>query len=46
MSWLDSDFETAGLDKNAVSSIEFNLEIYDSESMAEYFNDKISITAQ
>lgn len=46
MSWLDSDFETAGLDKNAVSSIEFNLEIYDSESMAQYFNDKISITAQ
>ena len=46
MSWLDSDFETAGLDKNAVSSIEFNLEIYDSESMVEYFDDKISITAQ
>lgn len=46
MSWLDYDFETAGLDKNAVSSIEFNLEIYDSESMAQYFDDKISITAQ
>lgn len=46
MSWLDSDFETTGLDKNAVSSIEFNLEIYDSESMAQYFDDKISITAQ
>ena len=46
MSWFDSDFQTAGIDKNAVSSIEFNLEIYDSESMAQYFNDKISITAQ
>lgn len=46
MSWFDSDFQTAGIDKNAVSSIEYNLEIYDSESMAQYFNDKISITAQ
>lgn len=46
INWLDSDFESAGIDKSSISNIEFNLDIYDEDNSdrEHFFNGKVTIT--
>ena len=46
INWLNSDFESAGIDKSSISNIEFNLDIYDEDNSdrEHFFNGKVTIT--